>query len=113
VNKLEEPCGRAFKFWTIHSTIAVVVGGSPDERNHGADGRHAVGATRCNYAGSLPWLGFVAVGGTLTRMTAKRIPQSGSEVRAAATRISYHFGYRKQSESTDFTDGTDEKQSNL
>ena len=98
--------------------IAVVVGGSPDERNNGADGRDTVGATRCNYAEGLHWLGFVAggrpvaaisLGGTLTRMTAERIPQFGTEVRAAAARISHRLGYRQQTESTDFTDGTDEK----
>ena len=41
---------------------AVVTGGSPDERNNGADGRDTVGATRCNYAEGLHWLGFVAGG---------------------------------------------------
>ena len=50
----------------------------------------------------------ISLGGTLTRMTAERIPQFGTEVHAAA-RISHRLGYRQQTESTDFTDGTDEK----
>lgn len=51
----------------------------------------------------------ISLGGTLTRMTTDRIPQFGTEVRAAAARISHRLGYRQQTESTDFTDGTDEK----
>lgn len=64
----------------------------------------AVGAPLLD-ANSRP-VAAISLGGTLTRITAERIPQFGVEVRAAAARISYRLGYRKQTESTNFTDGT-------
>lgn len=36
----------------------------------------------------------ISLGGTLTRMTAGRIPEIGAQVRTAAARISYRLGYR-------------------
>lgn len=46
----------------------------------------------------------ISLGGTLTRMTAERIPQFGLAVRGAAERISHRLGYRKQSEPENYTD---------
>ncbi len=67
----------------------------------------AVGAPLLD-AGGRP-VAAISLGGTLTRMTTERIPQFGTEVRAAAARISHRLGYRQQTESTDFTDGTNKK----
>ncbi|HRN66908.1 MAG TPA: IclR family transcriptional regulator [Promineifilum sp.] len=68
----------------------------------------AVGAPLLD-ANGLP-VAAISLGGTLTRMTAERIPQFGTEIRTAAARISHRLGYRQQSEPTN---GTDEKQSHL
>jgi IclR family acetate operon transcriptional repressor len=38
----------------------------------------------------------ISLGGTLTRLTADRIPEIGGRVRAAAGRISHRLGYRKR-----------------
>lgn len=67
----------------------------------------AVGAVVRDAAGRP--VAAVSLGGTLTRMTAERIPQIGALVLAAAGRISHRLGYRLKPETTDFTDYTDEE----
>ena len=62
----------------------------------------AVGAAVRDAAGRP--VAAVSLGGTLTRMTAERIPQIGALVQAAAARISRRLGYRLKSGSTDYGD---------
>ena len=62
----------------------------------------AVGAAVRDAAGRP--VAAVSLGGTLTRMTAERIPQIGALVQAAAGRLSHRLGYRKREETADYAD---------